>query len=148
MNSKRGWCLLALPIIAALIAPASAQDWRLCYSGERNGPQKRCVVDGDTVWLGGMNQSVRLKDFDTPEPQTGICGGEAEVELANRASARLVQLLNQYDWTVEIFDVDRTGRRLEATIRIDGIDVGDILIAEGLARRWPDGDEWWCRLRN
>lgn len=58
-----------------------------------------------------------------------------------------VGLLDNYDWTVEIFDIDRTGRRLEATIRIDSIDVGDFLIAEGLARRWPDGDEWWCRLR-
>ena len=22
--------------------------------------------------------------------------------------------------------------------------IGDILIDEGLARRWPDGNEWWC----
>jgi len=33
-------------------------------------------------------------DFDTPEPQTQICGGAAEVALAHRASARLIELLN------------------------------------------------------
>ena len=46
--------------------------------------------------------------------------------------------------TPVIFGVDGTGSRTLATIRIAGHDVGDILIAEGLARRWPDGDEFWC----
>lgn len=39
---------------------------------------------------------------------------------------------------------DGTGKRTLATIRIGGPDVGDILIEERLARRWPDGKEWWC----
>jgi endonuclease YncB( thermonuclease family) len=112
-------------------------------NGERNTSTKTCVVDGDTLWLSGTD--YRLKDFDTPEPQTNICGGSAEVALAHRASARLLQLLNGSAWTIETFGMDETGRRVLATIRIDGRDVGDILIAEGLARRWPDGDEWWCR---
>jgi endonuclease YncB( thermonuclease family) len=110
--------------------------------GERNTSSKTCVVDGDTLWLSGTD--YRLKDFDTPEPQTNICGGSAEVALAHRASARLLQLLNGSSWTIETFGMDETGRRVLATIRIDGRDVGDILIAERLARRWPDGDEWWC----
>ena len=46
-----------------------------------------CVVDGDTVWYQGMN--LRLQSYDTPEPYGGICGGEEEVALAKRASARL-----------------------------------------------------------
>lgn len=32
-----------------------------------------------------------------------------------------------------------------ANIFINGEDVGDILVREGLARYWPDGDEFWCR---
>jgi len=100
-----------------------------------------CVVDGDTIWLDGVN--LRLKSFDTPEPYTDICGGTAEVSLAKRASARLLQLLNSYPVTVETFDTDRYGRTL-ATVRIGGRDVGDILIEEGLARRWPNGEEFWC----
>jgi len=100
-----------------------------------------CVVDGDTIWLDGVN--LRLESFDTPEPYNDICGGDAEVALAKRASARLLQLLNAYPVTVETFDTDRYGRTL-ATIRIGGGDVGDILIEEGLARRWPNGAEFWC----
>lgn len=101
-----------------------------------------CVVDGDTIWYRGAN--LRLQSYDTPEPYDGICGGHAEVALAKRASARLLQLLNSNAFTVESFGIDGTGSRTLATIRIDGRDVGDILIEERLARRWPDGDEWWC----
>lgn len=30
------------------------------------------------------------------------------------------------------------------TLWLSGQDVGDNLINERLARRWPDGAEWWC----
>ncbi len=136
--------LLVSAMVFVLTPAFAAEPWRMCQAGERNGPQKRCLVDGDTIWIGGLDQSLRLKSFDTPEPATNICGGAAEVALAHQASERMLQLLNENEWTVEIFNTDRTGKRLEATIRIGGVDVGDILIAEGLARRWPDGDEWWC----
>lgn len=104
--------------------------------------RNNCVVDGDTVWLDGVN--LRLQSYDTPEAHNDICGGTAEIELAGRASARLLDLLNSNPITVETASQDRYGRTL-ATILINGKDVGDTLIAEGLARRWPDGDEWWCR---
>lgn len=132
----------AMLLLAATFPVAADEKLRMCFPGERNGPQKHCLVDGDTIWLHGVD--YRLKDFDTPEPMTSICGGEGEKALAERASARLLQLLNGNAWTIETFGRDSTGRRIEATIRIHGRDVGDILIAEGLARRWPDGIEWWC----
>jgi endonuclease YncB( thermonuclease family) len=100
-----------------------------------------CVVDGDTIWLEGHN--LRLQSFDTPEPYTDICGGAAEVALAKRASARLLELLNGNQFSVETAGKDRYGRAL-VTIRVAGQDVGEILIEEGLARQWPDGREWWC----
>lgn len=53
-------------------------------------------------------------------------------------------MLNSNAFTVETFGLDNTGERTLATIRIKGRDVGDILIEEQLARRWPDGDEFWC----
>jgi endonuclease YncB( thermonuclease family) len=115
----------------------------MCYEREKNTATKTCVVDGDTLWIRGTD--YRLKDYDTPEPQTDICGGPAEVALAHRASARFLQLLNSNIWTIETFGRDSTGRRTLATIRIGGQDVGDILISEHLARKWPDGDEFWCR---
>ena len=110
---------------------------------QRNTPTKTCLVDGDTLWLSGEN--IRLKDFDTPEPQSSICGGQREVALAHQASARMLELLNNNEWTIERFGLDSTrSKRRLATIRIDGRDVGDILIEERLARAWPNGDEWWC----
>lgn len=135
------WMALALFSVAW---PVYAQPVILGMCGNRpNTPYKTCVVDGDTLWLWGEN--IRLQDFDTPEPHSQICGGSKEVELAHRASERLLQLLNDNDWAIERFGTDSTSsRRRLATIRIDGLDVGDILIAEGLARRWPDGREWWC----
>ncbi len=139
--------LLAALLLHGACAPAFAvdlyvPDLRKCYSGEKNTSTKTCVVDGDTVWLRGNN--LRLKDFDTPEPQTDICGGDAEVAIANRASDRLLELLNSNRWTVETYGYDGTGKRILATIWIAGRDVGDYLIEERLARRWPEGEEWWC----
>jgi endonuclease YncB( thermonuclease family) len=130
--------------LATMAIPVQAQPVHLDMCGNRpNTSDKTCLVDGDTLWLFGEN--IRLMDFDTPEPQTQICGGAAEVELAHRASARLLGLLNGTDWTIERFGFDGTSsRRRLATIRIEGKDVGDILIAEGLARHWPDGQEFWC----
>ncbi len=83
-------------------------------------------------------------DYDTPEPMTNICGGDAEVRLAHRASNRLVELLNRGSVSIERHGADRYGRTL-AVIRVEGQNVGDILVAEGLARYWPDGPEFWCR---
>lgn len=133
--------LLVLPATIELLAGNPVLE--MCNS-RPNTPDKTCLVDGDTLWLIGEN--IRLKDFDTPEPQTAICGGAEEVALAHRASARLLEILNSNDWTIERFGFDRTSsRRRLATIRVDGRDVGETLVAEGLARWWPDGDEFWCR---
>lgn len=134
--------LMSIVLVLGTAGPALATDLEMC--GNRpNTADKTCVVDGDTLWLNGEN--IRLKDFDTPEPQTQICGGAAEVALAHQASARLLDLLNGNEWTIERFGYDSTSsRRTLATIRINGQDVGDILIAEGLARRWPSGIEFWC----
>lgn len=120
--------------------PTQAEEWNVRFS-MCGRDRITCVVDGDTIWLQGVN--LRLESYDTPEPYNDICGGQAEIALAKRASARLLQLLNGNTFTVQTSGKDRYDRVL-ATIRIGGTDVGDILIAEGLARRWPNGDEFWC----
>lgn len=116
---------------------------KICGARQPNTNGKTCVVDGDTLWLNGVN--IRLKDFDTPESRTNICGSFTEIDLAHAATNRLQELLNTNPWTIETFDMDRSGKRLLATIEISGEDVGDILIREKLARHWPDGEEFWCR---
>ncbi|WP_291375277.1 thermonuclease family protein [Devosia sp.] len=124
------------PVETASLAGEQRMRFQMCGS-----ERFTCVVDGDTIWLEGLN--LRLESYDTPEPYNDICGGQAEVALAHNASARLLKLLNDNSFTVETHGTDRYDRTL-ATIRIGGTDVGDILIKEGLARRWPDGNEWWC----
>jgi micrococcal nuclease len=139
---------ILLLIAVTMILPATANEpMRMCGQNERNTPAKHCVTDGDTIWNHGVQ--LRLKDFDTPEPNPGnsnceVRGTAKEEQLADMASARLLELLNTNDWTVETFSRDSTGRRYEATISIEGRDVGDILIAEGLATPWPDGELFWC----
>lgn len=125
-------------------SPSHAQEihWEKCRPGQPNTPDKTCVVDGDTIWIEGVN--VRMEGYDTPEPQTDICGGAGEVELANRATARLIELLNTRPWRIVLSGrPDRYGREI-GTININGRDVGEILVEERLARWWPDGEEWWC----
>lgn len=61
------------------------------------------------VTRSGNGENIRLRDFDTPEPQTQICGGAAEVAPAHTASARLLELLNGNEWTIERFGYDSTG---------------------------------------
>jgi micrococcal nuclease len=140
-SSRKIAAALAFCIAFAGPVPASAADeWRVNFS-MCGRDRHTCIVDGDTIWLQGVN--LRLESYDTPEPYNDICGGRAEVALAHQASDRLLQLLNGNAFTVETGGEDRYGRVL-ATIRIAGRDVGDILIAEGLARRWPNGREFWC----
>lgn len=129
-----------LPLFALLMAvtvPEAATAIGKCGSGARS----TCVVDGDTIWLRG--EKIRIMDYDTPEPYTNICGGDREKRLAEKASNRLVQLLNQGGVSIERHGRDKYGRTL-AIIRVGDTNVGDILISEGLARRWPDGLEFWC----
>ena len=118
-----------------LAGPAFAIE--KCSSGKR----VTCVVDGDTFWLNGVK--IRMEGYDTPEPQTGICGGEQEKKLAARATARLIELMNT-GYTIEFAGKKGSFQREIATVRVGGVDVGEILIGEGLARKWPDGHEFWC----
>jgi endonuclease YncB( thermonuclease family) len=137
--------ILVATVLLSSPAFADAPHMRMC-NGSKNTPTKTCLVDGDTLWLNGEN--IRLKDFDTPEPVSKICGGAREVALAHRASARMLEILNGNAWTIKRFGHERGGRgkRTLATIYVNGRDVGDILISERLARKWPNGDEWWCKF--
>tara|TARA_R100000365_G_C2746842_1_gene76296 strand:+ start:577 stop:1014 length:438 start_codon:yes stop_codon:yes gene_type:complete len=134
-------------ILICLSAPVIAREihWEKCRPGQPNTPDKTCVVDGDTIWIEGVN--VRMEGYDTPEPQTNLCGGEREKALAEQASDRLVELMNTRSWTLELSGSTGGFGREIGTIYIDGRDVGEILVEERLARWWPDGDEWWCELR-
>jgi len=98
------------------------------------GPRVTCVVDGDTVWI--QREKIRIADIDAPE-MNGRC--TAERALAIKARDRLVVLLRTNDVRIERQGKDRYGRTLA---RLGN--VGEQLISEGLASRWPERRDW-CR---
>lgn len=119
------------------------------------------VIDGDTVRVPAESRSVRLVGFNTPEVFSPECS--RELQLGELASARLQELLVS-GGTVEFQRIACACEpgtegteacnfgRICGVLRVDGVDVGRTLIAEGLAARYqcgkyscppPPGD--WCR---
>ncbi|MCA1748460.1 MAG: thermonuclease family protein [Parasphingopyxis sp.] len=117
---------------------ASTGRFGLCGAAARIN----CVVDGDTFWIDG--EKVRILDIDTPELHPARCAEEERLGLA--AKHRLHALLNGGELRLHRAgdrDRDRYGRMLR-TASVDGRDVGDVLIAEGLARPYGGGRRSWC----
>ncbi|HEX8620945.1 MAG TPA: thermonuclease family protein [Allosphingosinicella sp.] len=100
------------------------------------------VIDGDTFVYAGTR--IRIADIDTPEVH-GRC--PSETALAARATARTRQLLAPRTFELHPLpsgrDEDRYGRKLRI-VTVGGRSVGDVLVAEGLARTWSGRREGWC----
>lgn len=121
---------------------APAQEGSIQFGSCHIGGGINCVVDGDTIWMDGVK--IRIADIDTPETHPPRCAAEAD--LGNRATQRLQDLLNAGPVTLEAIDrdEDRYGRKLRRIVR-GGKSLGDILVAEGLARPYRGGPRsGWC----
>ena len=105
-------------------------------------PAEIRVGDGDSIRLGTTRQSeaVRIFNIDAPEIE-GQCA--YETDLALQSKIRLAELLKGQRIEILHQGTDRYGRTL-AAIRVEGRDVGDILVSEGLARTWAGRREPWC----
>jgi len=103
------------------------------------GPRVNCIVDGDTFWLAG--EKIRIENIDTPEISEPKC--PAERAAGERAKVRLQQLLSDGEIAIQRTGVDRYKRTL-AVVRVNGRDVGEVLIREGFARRWDGARRPWC----
>ena len=112
-------------------------NFGLCHSGGGTN----CVVDGDTLWLGG--QKIRVADIDAPETHDPRCAQERA--LGDQATRRLRQLLNGGAVSLEAIDrdEDKFGRKLRIVL-VDGRSVGGTLVDEGLARWYAGGRRPWC----
>jgi len=102
------------------------------------------VIDGDTFVLSD-GERVRIENIDTAEmPPRSQCPYERKMALA--AKARLGELVRAggpvtlHRGLRDRDAYDRLLRRVKAA----GRDVGDQLVAEGLAQRWMGRKASWC----
>ncbi len=114
-----------------------AVTFSICGVGRRTD----CVVDGDTFWFRG--EKIRVADIDAPELSPPRC--QREAELGEAAKRRFHALLNAGPFTLAAGarDQDQYGRKLR-TVSRGGRSLGDVLVAEGLARRWNGPRQSWC----
>jgi micrococcal nuclease len=113
-------------------------SFALCAAAARQD----CVIDGDTIRYRGIK--IRLEGIDAPETSSPQCASEAA--RGRRATQRLLELMNAGPFAVVRSggrDEDIYGRKLR-TIERAGRSLGDVLIAEGLARRWDGARRSWC----
>jgi len=122
------------PPSALLVRQAS---FTFCHTGGGTN----CVVDGDTIWIEG--EKVRVADIDAPETHDYQC--PQEKALGDRATQRLLQLVNSGSVTLQPIDRDQDvyGRKLRL-VMVNGTSVGDTLVSEGLARYYKGGRKPWC----
>lgn len=142
------WVLVVVAFLSTLayvnrdryFAPASI-DVRARFSLCGDGARTDCVVDGDTIWLKGTK--IRVADIDAPELHPSRC--PREEQLGTAAKLRLQALLNAGPFSLRSIDrdVDRYGRELRVLVR-DGQSLGEMLVNEGLARRWVGHRDPWC----
>lgn len=151
------------PIVGCILLAASAL-WILLATldlvrADPIDPAALRVVDGDTVAVGKVH--YRLVGFDTPElrGRAGRCDESRTLARAARNRLRALIAAGATDLT-EVACSCRPGTegtrdcnhgRRCGTLTVDGRDVGDILITEGLARpyaydwRHPPKPANWCR---
>jgi endonuclease YncB( thermonuclease family) len=112
------------------------------------------VYDGDTIRFEAPSlptpldaMKVRVRGIDTPElgPKAKC---QSENNRAAAAKARLVQLIGKAT-TAQLtnFEWDKYGGRVVADVKVNGVDVRNIMITEGFAAPYtgkgPKTD--WCK---
>jgi micrococcal nuclease len=135
------WFASELPPSIMKGAGAVAVDGNGTFTLCVRASEQNCVIDGDTIRYRGTK--IRLEDIDAPEVFSPKCAFEAR--LGQRAAERLLHLMNAGPFRLVSGerDEDRYGRKLR-TIARGGRSLGDVLVAEGLARRWDGGRRSWC----
>ncbi|NKK58804.1 thermonuclease family protein [Rhizobium leguminosarum bv. viciae] len=122
-----------MPVVAAIV----------CFSSVACSPADVIVIDGDTIVVRG--EHIRIEGINAPELK-GKC--REEKVRALRARSRLMELLPRAEVGIDRHGFDRYRRTL-AFVSADGEPVGDVLMREGLARKWVQTyngqEEPWCQ---
>jgi micrococcal nuclease len=107
-------------------------------------PVTNChAVDGDTIMC--ARETIRIENIDAAEmPPHARCAFEADLAIkaklfvGDRLARGRVELVRD-----QKRPRDRYGRTL-ALVRVDGVDLGEALVAAGLARPWEGKRRPWC----
>ena len=136
-----GWVGAVCRRSRAASTPAT-QPIRASFGYCHTGGGTNCVVDGDTIWLGGA-EDPRRRHRRARDPSSALL--RAKRSSATAATRRLQQLLNGGAVSLAAIDrdQDRYGRKLRIVL-VDGRSVGDRLVDEGLARYYAGGRKPWC----
>ena len=140
------WNRAVIMLILLLVA-ATAQ------AGETYGPYRAEVVrviDGDTVevavhlWPGLAQQiSLRLDGVNTPEKRGAPLCERIVAERAEAFTKRFLRLGGEV--TVTGVRLGKYAGRVLGRLAVDGKDLGDALLAAGLARPYAGGKRGpWC----
>ncbi|GGX87484.1 hypothetical protein GCM10007160_13610 [Litchfieldella qijiaojingensis] len=144
---------LVFHLTLLLSAPAMAQPYGPIFVNEITG-----VYDGDTFYVNivewppiiGNNMPVRIQGINTPELRSRCdtdAAKEAERERARKAKAFVEEQLREAD-TIVLHNIERGSFfRLIADVKLDGRDLGDLLIAAGHAQPYEPGagGQAWCQ---
>lgn len=125
--------------LATILIPAAIA---ICAPGVPRVDMPNCIVDGDTIRIAAQN--YRFVDIDTPELSGKHCGAR-EKRAARAATTYLQRLVNGGEAYLHPTGKKGSYSRPLARVVVDGRDVGEILIAAGHARYWPDGPRVWCK---
>jgi len=109
------------------------------------------VIDGDTiavrarVWIGHeVTTHVRLDEADTPELR-GRCDREKMLARAARDRVAALAPAGSAVWLRGVVLGKYAGRVVARVQLPDGRDLAEVLLSEGLARRYDGGRrEEWC----
>jgi endonuclease YncB( thermonuclease family) len=128
------------------VASASAPTKSTTYTA--TPPTSIYVIDGDTISLNDGRPNVRLIGFNAPETgsrarceierQRGEAAKQRLRELVSKGRPEFHQVACSCPPGTEGTNACNFGRRC-GTLRVNGVDVGSILVGEGLAVRFACG---------
>lgn len=142
--------LVAVVCVLAVAATAAASQRPKPRGGPVAPSEPGCayrVVEGDTLQIAATGETIRAASHEAPAISYAACA--AERTLGQQSLARAIELVCKpgADVAVEREPVRDVYGRVTAHIRIDGQDLGALLIAERLAR--PYDGRWqpkpWCK---
>lgn len=150
LRSTSGLALLAAGAALAMLATLptnaaiGARDQDGGGSLETQVLREPHAIDADTLLDRASGERFRLLNIDAPES-----ADRAQCPAERALAARATQAARSAISRARSVEAQRMGRkdrygRTLAVIRVDGRDLGQDLMAQGLARPWRGRREAWC----